>query len=90
VKKTTRGMVQAERRLARRIWGPLSRSSAGVLTRLVEAHGLSIGLGELAYIDGGWYVTHTGLVGLARRKKCSGIQLEAVPGLCDPGSAVSS
>jgi len=30
-----------------------------------------------------WYVTHTGLVGLARRKKCCGIDVEAVISLCD-------
>ena len=30
-----------------------------------------------------WYVTHTGLLRLARRKKCRGIHVEAVDSLCD-------
>ena len=28
------------------------------------------GNGELQFINGSWYVTHTGLIGLARRKRC--------------------
>ncbi len=44
---------------------------------------MSIGLGDLAYIEGRWYVTHTGLIRLARRKKCHGIHVEAVDSLCD-------
>ena len=31
----------------------------------------------------GWFVTHTGLVRLARRKRCRGIHVEAVDSLCD-------
>jgi hypothetical protein len=34
-------------------------------------------------LDRRWYVTHTGLLGLARRKRCSGIHVEAVDSLCD-------
>ena len=42
--------------------------------------------GELQIINGNWYVTHTGLLGLARRKRCSGIHVEAVDSLCDSGA----
>jgi hypothetical protein len=45
--------------------------------------GFSIELGDLQILDGSWYVTHTGLVRLARRKKCRGIHVEAVDSLCD-------
>ena len=34
-------------------------------------------------IDGRWYVTHTGLLRLAQRRKCRGIHVEAVDSLCD-------
>src|ERR1019366_2440361 len=30
-----------------------------------------------------WYVTHTGLLRMAKRKRCSGIEVEAVVSLCD-------
>ena len=82
MKKMTNA-VRAELRLAKRIWGALPRHSAHVLAQLVVNHCLSIGAGDVAYLDRKWYVTHTGLVRLARRKKCSGIHVEAVASLCD-------
>jgi hypothetical protein len=42
-----------------------------------------VGAGDLIYLNNAWYVTHTGLIGLARRKRCSGIHVEAVDSLCD-------
>ena len=44
---------------------------------------LSAKNGDLQVIQGQWYVTHTGLLRLARRKKCRGIQVEAIDSLCD-------
>jgi len=44
---------------------------------------LSVKNGDLQVINGHWYVTHTGLLRLARRKRCSGIHVEAVDSLCD-------
>jgi hypothetical protein len=43
----------------------------------------SVAAGELQIINGNWYVTHTGLLRLARRKRCRGIHVEAVDSLCD-------
>jgi hypothetical protein len=37
---------------------------------------LSITNGDLLLLDRSWYVTHTGLVGLANRKHCHGIDVE--------------
>ncbi len=37
-------------------------------------------------LDSSWYVTHTGLLRLARRKKCRGIHAEAIDSLCDSAS----
>jgi hypothetical protein len=42
-----------------------------------------LGSGDLALLNNHWYVTHTGLLRMAKRKRCSGIQVEAVPTLCD-------
>jgi hypothetical protein len=55
----------------------------GQLKVLGRDYGFSIEAGELQVIDGNWYVTHTGLLRLARRKKCRGIQVEAVDSLSD-------
>ncbi|HEY6770710.1 MAG TPA: hypothetical protein VI386_38695 [Candidatus Sulfotelmatobacter sp.] len=44
----------------------------------------SLSGGELQFINSGWYVTHTGLLRLARSKRCCGIHVEPVESLCDP------
>jgi hypothetical protein len=44
----------------------------------------SLKAGDLLLVGGSWYVTHTGLLKLARRKKCRGIHVEAIESLCDP------
>ena len=62
---------------------PRARSAITRLESLTRDFGLSIMGGDLQILDGNWYVTHTGLVRLARRKKCSGIHVEPVPALCD-------
>jgi hypothetical protein len=57
-----------------------------LVTVLAEL-GFSIRAGDLQIIDGHWYVTHTGLLRLARRKRCRGIHVEAVDSLSDPGAS---
>ena len=56
------------------------KSRVGSLTR---EFGFSLKSGELQIINSNRYVTHTGLVRLARRKRCRGIHVEAVDSLCD-------
>ena len=53
------------------------------LKTLTRDLGFSIEAGELQIIGANWYVTHTGLLRLARRKRCCGIHVEAVDSLCD-------
>jgi hypothetical protein len=61
----------------------LSTQFLEVLTRDFQ---LSVKDGDLQVINGHWYVTHTGLLRLARRKRCSGIHVETVDSLCDSGA----
>ena len=70
-------------RMARRLWTNLSREALTSLREIAAQHDFSVGAGDLIYLNNGWYVTHTGLIGLARRKKCSGIHVDAVDSLCD-------
>jgi hypothetical protein len=80
-RKKTAG--QTSIRTARRIWNNLSREALAKLAEIANQYKFSVGAGDLIYLDNGWYVTHTGLIGLARRKRCSGIHVEAVNSLCD-------
>jgi hypothetical protein len=73
---------------ARRTFGKsLNKSMKDKLENLIVDFGFSAKNGDLQLLNGGWYVTHTGLVRLARRKKCSGIHVEAVPALCDSAAS---
>jgi hypothetical protein len=83
-KKTT---GQTSIRIARRIWNNLSREALARLREIATQHDFSVGAGDLIYLNNGWYVTHTGLIGLARRKRCSGIHVEAVDSLCDSAAS---
>ncbi len=57
------------------------------LEELTREFHFSIPAGELQILDGGWYVTHTGLLALARRKRCRGMHVEAVDALCDSAAS---
>jgi hypothetical protein len=70
-------------KLARTTWGALSRTALHSLKELTVRHGLSIAGGDLQQLDGRWYVTHTGLLGIARRNHCSGVQVQLVREFCD-------
>src|SRR5712692_2953891 len=66
--------------------GQLPASALDKLRKLTADLGLSLALGDLQYLDSGWYVTHAGLLRLARRDRCSGIQVRAVREFCDPAA----
>jgi hypothetical protein len=81
--KRKKTAAQTSMRTARKIWTNLSREALTRLREIATQHDFSVGAGDLIYLNNGWYVTHTGLIGLARRKRCSGIHIEAVDSLCD-------
>jgi hypothetical protein len=83
MKKTPRN-TNSEIGLANAMWGPLSDPIASSLKLLIDRYSLSISLGDLLYLDGRWYVTHSGLLRLSRRKGCAGIQVRPVRAFCDP------
>jgi hypothetical protein len=80
-------VLKSNVKLARFTWGVLSRTALQALKELTERHGLSVAGGDLQQIDGRWYVTHAGLLGLARRNHCSGVRVQIVREFCEPGSA---
>ena len=68
-------------RFAKQAWGECL--SAPFLKTLTLEFQLSVKNGDLQVINGHWYVTHSGLLSLARRRRCCGIHVEAVNSLCD-------
>jgi hypothetical protein len=70
--------------LARQLLGgTLPTRLVTTLATLSKDFYFSLSNGELQLIANHWYVTHTGLLRLARRKKCRGIDVEAIDSLCD-------
>lgn len=53
------------------------------LRELTRNFSLSLKSGDLLLLSGGWYVTHAGLVRLAKRCRCFGIQIQPVRQLSD-------
>ncbi len=53
------------------------------LRELTRNFSLSLKCGDLLLLSGGWYVTHSGLVRLAKRCRCSGMQVQPVRQLSD-------
>ena len=78
-----RGLFANNRRLAKKIWPDLGTQSIASLKRYSEELRLSIALSEIVFLSGNWYVTHAGLMRLANRRRCCGIEVETVPELCD-------
>lgn len=74
-------------RQAERIWGKLQKRARTALEQTIEAYAVSVAAGDVQYIDGGWYITHAGLLRLARRNRCTGIDVRPVVSLCNPVSA---
>jgi hypothetical protein len=77
---------QCNRKIAKKLWGNISAASLHGLKELTDEYLLSIAAGDLLLLGGRWYVTHTGLVGLARRNRCAGIHSRPLDNFCDPSS----
>ena len=86
--RLTRGLLIRENtRLARSRSEVLSAVAIKQLRVLTRSYGFSLVLGDLLYLQNGWYVAHAGLLRLAARRGCSGIHVEQVSSACDPQAA---
>jgi len=71
-------------RLAKQLWPEqISKILAQQLVDLAEKFGFSVLSGDVLLLDGRWYVTHKGLLGLARRLRCAGIHVRPATAFCD-------
>jgi len=84
VRKTTATNRTAS--LAKQRWGRLPRTALTALRELSREYRLSIALGDLLYLDERWYVSHAGLLRIAQRSKCSGINVECIGEFSDPAA----
>lgn len=69
---------------ARRIWGQLPSTAINELKQLTKNLAVSVASGDLRFIENHWYVTHSGLLRIAQRRKCRGIETAIQDHLSDP------
>ena len=60
--KYKQDLVRREISLARRRWCGIGAEKLAELRTLVRRYRLSVALGDVLFIDTGWYVTHAGLL----------------------------
>ena len=86
--KKKHNLLLLNRRMARTLWRLGHRPSAMCsLERLTIEHSLSIASGDLIWLKDGWYVTHTGLLRLARRNRCLGMRVQPVVAFCNSAAS---
>ena len=76
-------LIRHNTALVKKLYPNISRARLQALKELTKHFCFSFASGDVIQLENGWFVTHTGLVRLARRKRCRGIHVEAVDSLCD-------
>src|SRR5208283_3325507 len=79
--------LQQELKVAKARWGAIGKPLREGLVGILKQHRLSIVQGDLLLLDGRWYVTHSGLLKIAFRKHCHGMQVHPVKEFCDRASS---
>ena len=69
---------------ARHIWGQLPATAINALRQLTKNLAVSVAAGDLQFFENRWYVTHSGLLRIAQRRKCRGIETAIQDHLSDP------
>ena len=80
-------LCRRNRRLARQKWG-LERNHPllAALKSLTEDLALSVSASDVILLQGNWYVTHAGLLRIAKRNHCSGMKVQFIRELSDPAA----
>jgi hypothetical protein len=79
--------VLGEIRTARALWGNFSSLALRGLMDLLSTNHFCIAAGDVLYLENRWYVTHAGLLRLALRNRCVGIDVKPVRAYCSPDSS---
>ena len=80
-------LTTLNRKHARIRWATLlNQAHLSTLKELSMQFGFSLAMGDIMLLEGRWYVTHTGLIRLARHNRCAGIHVRPVPEFSDPST----
>jgi hypothetical protein len=84
--KRSRVSFRYNAKLARERWGLNQQTTLRELKELTVRHSLSIAAGDLQLLDGRLYVTHSGLLRIATRKRCRSIETVLQENHSDPAA----
>jgi hypothetical protein len=73
-----------EVRFAKSLYCNLPTNAIRSLKEVLHKTGVSLIAGDALYINGAWYVNHSGLLKLAERRRCAGIHTQPVLKSSDP------
>src|SRR6266852_6086341 len=82
--KTPKTNFARESRFAKSLYGDLPKPVLRALRELIQRHEISVTSGDVKCLNGGWYVTHSGLLRLAERRNCAGIHSRPILASSDP------
>jgi len=71
-------------RTAQAMWGSLAAPARNSLRHLTKVYTISVAAGDVQLMEGRWYITHAGLLGIAERQHCSGIRTSIQSRLSNP------
>jgi hypothetical protein len=69
---------------AKTLWGKLPNNALVSLRELTKKFALCVGDGHLQFLNGRWYITHSGLLKVAENRHCLGITTAVQEGLSEP------
>ena len=82
--RLNRDLSRTNLSVAKRKWpAQMSDSAIQTLRLLTQGYQFSIVGGDLLLLESGWYVTHTGLIRLATRRRCRGIHVQPIAEFSD-------
>jgi hypothetical protein len=77
-------LIRENLRTAKQLYSDdLTRWRVSTLRHLTRNFNLSLKLGDLQLLSGGWYVTHVGLIRMAAHNRCFGIGVQPEREFCD-------
>ena len=86
--RSMRSLLRENLSAAKSKWATRTNKACMRTLRLLTfSYQFSVAYGDLLLLENGWYVTHAGLLRLARRRRCVGMHVEPASEFSEPSAA---